>query len=872
MLPGEMINIRNFLKFNLFVWSKLINIFKVNIITILIILTIFNNNLIATNTNHNNDNDNNNNNNHNLIYPVDNTDWQDLTWHPNKSVRLCSGCYLEPKYPLEITKHLVPNTLVINSNKTKLISKGRSRFDGNVVVAKNNQKLTADHVIVIQNSAGQVESFTAVGKVKLTEPGIRLLGNRGKLFLKDNRKIMYKANYRIYDKHATGNADHLEVLQDQIINMPNATYSTCAPNEQIWKLSAKQVKLNKNTGRGEAWHAKMYIKDTPIFYWPYVNFPLDKRRQTGFLLPIISSNSNDGFTLGIPWYWNIAPNYDYTFSPIYMSKRGVKFNNQFRYLTNKSFGVIRFNFLFKDREYKNYIKQTINNRGSIQENDLRYLKLFNSKNDFRYGIAYHNISNLDSLGKVYINYNRVSDDHYLKDFGKDLGQVSINSLFKVTKNHNKINNFYGAGAYLEELLHSSSLHLEQSINLENSNKYGALNIKFSQYQTLYPFISTTIEEQYKKIPEINWSHYPINVTPATYFKFNINYTDFKLKHFANLDPKTTGKRINFRPSLEYSQFNSYGYIKPRLQLDILNYHDLNLSNLDVRANKPRNTSRMMPIFDINNGVYLYRDIDVNWQQTLEPRIYYLYVPKRKQDHYPNFDSQFIEYSYHQLFRDNRYTGLDRLADANQVTFGLKTSLRKFGGKEKASFAIARTRSFKKLTPYLQENLVTSKWSPIAMLLNYNLSPKWSLETNLVMDQLNKFRNTSIESKHLLGEDKIINLSYQYSKHKEVPEHQLQASSIWVVNDRLSLLGKIDYDLNRKRFFYSLAGLEFNGCCTIVRFAIARSLLTTENLVHSKYNNKFLAQIVFKGFTELGDLEDNYLSGKIPGYRSYSKYN
>ncbi|MGI9214485.1 MAG: LPS-assembly protein LptD, partial [Gammaproteobacteria bacterium] len=352
-------------------------------------------------------------------------------------------------------------TLVINSNKTKLISKGTSTFDGNVVVAKNNQKLTADHVTVMQNSAGQVESFTAVGKVKLTEPGMRLLGNRGKLFLKDNRKIMYKANYRIYDHHATGNAEHLEVLQDQIINMPNATYSTCAPNDQIWKLSAKQVKLNKHTGRGEAWHAKMYIKDTPIFYWPYVNFPLDKRRQTGFLLPIISSNSNDGFTLGIPWYWNIAPNYDYTFSPIYMSKRGIKFNNQFRYLTNKSLGVIRCNVLFKDREYKNYIKQKINNRGSIPANDLRYIKLFNSKNDFRYGVAYHNISDLDSLGKVYINYNRVSDDHYLRDFGKDLGQVGINSLFKVTKNHNKIHNFYGAGAYLEELLHSTSLHLEQ---------------------------------------------------------------------------------------------------------------------------------------------------------------------------------------------------------------------------------------------------------------------------------------------------------------------------------------------------------------------------------------------------------------------------
>lgn len=806
-----------------------------------------------------------NNKNNNLDLKInDNTDWQNLSRHSDKSIRLCSGCYVESKYPVDITQNVDPDTLVINADRTKLIPKGKSTFEGNVVIAKNNQKLTTERAIVTQNSEGRIASFLAIGKVKLLEPGIRLLGSKGNFIVQENYKIMYNINYRIYNRHATGDAEQLEVFEDQTMIMPNATYTTCAPNNQVWKLHAKRVKLNQVTGRGEAWHAKMYIKDVPIFYWPYVNFPLDKRRQTGFLLPIINNNTNDGFTVGLPWYWNIATNYDYTFSPIYMTKRGLKVNNQFRYLTNKSLGVIRFNFIFKDNAYKNYINEKISHRTAILDNDLRYNRLFNAKKNVRYGITYHNINYINNIGKMYINYNKVSDDHYLKDFGKDLGQVRLNSSFK---NFGKYHNLYGAGASIEELSHSSSQHLEQSIGLENSNQYGIFNIRLHQYQTIYPLVATKSEEQFKKFPEINWYNHAVQIAPMTYARFNFNYTDFKLRKIENLEPKTTGNRLNLRPSIEYSMLNSYGYSRSRLQLDILNYHNLKLNKFDLSANKPTNSARIIPIFDINNGLYLYKNLSNNWQQMLEPRIYYLYVPKRKQDHYPVFDSQFIEYSYHQLFRDNRFTGYDRLADANQITFGIKTSLN-FKGEEKASFAIARARTFTRQIPYLQEQLVPGKWSPIAMLLNYRVSSKCFLENNLVMDQLIKrFRTNTITSQYVFSEDKIINLSYQYSKYKEIPEHQWQASSVWAVNDRFNLLAKIDYDLSRKKILYSLAGLEFNSCCTIMRLVVAKHLLFSEDSVKAKYNNKFLAQIIFKGFADLGDLEDNYLSSKIAGHKS-----
>ena len=801
--------------------------------------------------------------------PQDDSDWQIFPYCQQKVNKLCGGYYLEARYPLGITKDHPVDTLIINSDQTKLVSKGLSSFDGNVVVAKNNQQLTADHATVQQNSNEEIESYKANGNVKLTEPGLRVIGSSAEVLQKKGYKVIYDANYRMYARHATGDASKIEIFKDNTMHMPNASYTTCKPGDNNWRLAAKKVKLNKSTGRGEAWHAKMYVKDVPIFYWPYINFPIDRRRQSGFLLPTMGSSSKHGATLGLPWYWNVAENYDYTISPFYLSKRGYKFDNQFRYLTNKSLGIFRFNILSKDKGYSNFVREKIASPGNMATNDMRYRSL--RSNNKRYAVWISNNTEIEKNWNLYVNYNKVSDSNYLQDFGQDIGQSNLNSIAKFS-NSNPANISSNSGSSLEEIMHSSSLHLEQSAKLENINKYGLLKFRALQYQTLYPFEGPVANEQYKKMPEIAWSSNYIYLSQQSRARYNFSHVDFKMRSIDSIATNTTGKRMHVRPSFEHPIYRTYGYLKPRVQFDALSYKDLKLSQADILNKKPNKPSRVIPILDINSGLNFSRNFNNNWQQTLEPKIYYLYVPKTEQNRYPIFDSGFMEYSYDQLFRDNRYSSVDRLSDANQVTLGVKTGLQPAdSGEEKASFGIARARYFSSLTPYLGENLQFGRWSPIAMLFNYHLTPQVLLEANVVKQKLNQTRSSTFTGQYKLEDDKIINLGYQYIRFTQVPQHQGQTSFVWAIKDDINLLGKFDYDLSQKRSVYSLAGVELHGCCTILRFAIARSLFSAENFLQKRYDNKFLAQIVFKGFTDMGNLENNYLYSKIPGYKAQEKF-
>lgn len=742
-------------------------------------------------------------------------DWQENNACQKSTDLLCGGCYIQPVYPLSTTKNYPFNTVIIKADQTKLINKGLSNFNGNVLIAKNNQQLTADQAKVQQNAKGEIESFTAIGNVNLIEPNMRIIGTKAEVLQKNNYKIIYQANYRLYNRHARGTSDQIEIFDDNTLHLPNASYTTCKPHSNTWCLKAKKLIINKTIGRGEAWDTKMYLKDVPIFYLPYINFPIDDRRQSGFLLPSFGINSKNGTTISTPFYVNLAENYDYTLSPIYMSHRGIKFDNKFRYLTQKSSGNWQFNFL--------------------------------STNKFRYATWITNNINITNNWNLFIKYNKVSDNNYLYDFGQDLGQI----------NQKIVNNI--AETSLEETMQNSSLHLEQSVKLENFNKYGLFKVRLLQYQTLYPTNGPIAQEQYKKMPEILWNSNYIYLPNNYRTKYSISYIDFKLRSFDHTAQKPTGKRIHLLPSLEHNFYTSYGSLKPRIQLDTLSYHDLNLAN---------NNSRITPIFDVNSGLTFSKTLTNNLQQTLEPKIYYLYVPKIKQHHYPIFDTSVTEFSYDQLFRSNRYNGPDRLAEANQITFGLKSNFyQQSTGEEQASIGIARAIYLRGLTAYLGENLDFGKWSPIGIVLNYRINPKLSLEANIVRQKLNQTRTSNFSGQYRFSEQQIINLGYQYSKFTSTPQHQGQTSITWAITNNLNFLGKLDYDLNQKRSIYNLAGVEIHGCCLILRLAYSRSLLPTDNLLKKQYNNKILAQIIFKGLNngEVGNLSSNEIFNKIPGY-------
>ena len=128
----------------------------------------------------------------------------------------------------------------------------------------------------------------------ITEPDVRIDGDNADYYAKEDTKTVTNASFRVYSSHLRGTSCKLKAVGKDLMYLPKGSFSTCAPDSNAWYIKAKRIKLSKETGRGEAWHTKLYVKDVPVFYWPYVNFPIDNRRQTGFLFPEFKSSSNYG--------------------------------------------------------------------------------------------------------------------------------------------------------------------------------------------------------------------------------------------------------------------------------------------------------------------------------------------------------------------------------------------------------------------------------------------------------------------------------------------------------------------------------------------------------------------------------------------------
>ena len=764
-------------------------------------------------------------------------DWVVNSNCTKRSDKLCYGYYLEPKYPFPLNDNAEEQPVIINSDELELVNKGSSKFQGHVVANQGNKQLTANKAYVVRDEkTGQLKLLQAEGNVKITEPDLRVNGTKAYYFYQEKKRIIYYSKYRIYSAHAYGISDSITTYNNTRMELPNASYTTCAPNSNVWKIKAKKAKFNKETGRGEAWHSILYIKNAPIFYWPYVNFPIDDRRKTGFLMPELKRSSKHGATLITPFYWNLAPNYDATITPYFMSERFLKIDSQFRYLTDKSTGEINFNFLPKDKKYKG-------------ENKFRYSTYIKDKTKFNKNF------NLE------IDYTKIGDDDYLYDFHENA---------KLVDHHLQRD--------LSNPYQNSVTTVLQKAQLQYRFQLGTINTLVEQHQNLYPKDGPSAPEVHKKLPEINFQS---NTFDLPYnFKWGAfgSYTSFKIREMPEVETKTTGTRYHAKPFISYPIANPGWFFKPKMQVHIINYKKLNLSKTDLNKNKPNQADCIIPTYNMDAGLIFEKSLKINKKpfiQTLEPRIYYLKVPYKNQEHLPIFDSALIEFDYYQAFRDNRYSGIDRVGEANQLGMGIESKFfTSATNTEKAKIGISRIIYFKDRTNHLnyRAKKEAKRWSPIAATGTYHINDNWNITGNLVKENLKKTKRGSINVQYICDPLHVINAGYQFirseSFNKQVNKHlhtkKLEFSSAWEIIPQMRLLGRINYDINLKRTANMLLGAEFHGCCTIIRIVHMRNILIERNLSEKKYDHTIALQFVLKGFASSSNLDRSELR-LIPGY-------
>ncbi len=811
---------------------------------------------------------------------------EELGWISQKNTR-CGGYYLDDPftYPEELVKR---NLVQITSTGPALYAKhGTSTLQGNVTISQIGEQIKSNRALLYRDPVtGKLSAIDLVGDVHLREPNTLVIAKVAHVDLitkmKSLKNILYRTgisteiktvtldNQTLQESHpvtelsAWGQANELTQAEPKIYELQQVSYSTCPPDSNVWEVRASSIVLNKNTGRGVAKHARLYIKRIPVFYTPYLNFPIDKRRETGFLPPSFTTTGQSGAAASVPFYWNLAPNYDTTITPTYYAKRNWQLTNLFRYLTPTTNGRLNISALRNDKLFSHF--QTTSQekyQSSADPYVLANLNRLESAGSARGALSWQNNMQFNEHWTSGVDYNYVTDDYYLRDLRNDLNEVTDNQLLQ-----------------------------QASVSYKSTN--WNFMTRLQQYQTLHPVDETApFQNQYSRFPQVVLNgDYPNQRYGLDYFISN-DVTHFDLRDTpgsSTLLPM--GNRTHIQPGVSLPFNLPYFYVTPRVQMSFSQYELGHVSN-----NSLKNLGMALPIIDVGSGMYFDRDVRLfgfNLRQTLEPQVYYTYVPYHNQTRFPLFDTTLNTLTYDQLFTYNRFSGLDRLGDANQVAVGLTTRfLDADSGYERIRAGIGQLFYFRHRVVTLCTITDTNcpdattrrdnklRRSPISGTFTYTLNPHWSVTGNTIWNvQTNNVDNQSANIQYSPDSKRVINLGYNFVRQGDLipgtdPNSnanslkQADLSFAWPVLRDWSVVGRATKSINRNYFQNLIFGLQYDSCCWAVRLIGGRTFTNLDPNSHTpQYNPQIFLQFALRGLGNFGSGDPSqFLSSNIGGYNT-----
>ncbi|MES9858665.1 MAG: LPS-assembly protein LptD [Sedimenticola sp.] len=671
-------------------------------------------------------------------------------------------------------------------------------FDGDVQIRQGSELLEGQHVRYNRTT----DDVDSQGGSYLEQKGVRIAGETIHYNLGSRTGRTEQAEYRLLDRTARGSADEAIIDGPGLSHYSNVSYSTCRPGEDDWIIKADELEINQSTGIGTARDTTLAFKGVPFLYTPYFSFPIDDRRMSGFLVPSVGAGDNTGFDLSIPYYFNIAPNMDATFTPRVMAKRGLLLGGEMRYLAKNFQGQINAEILPSDSDRG---AGENSNRGAYQ------LRLG--------GIP-------EPRWSYDISADYVSDSDYLDDLGNSLAATSTQ--------------------YQERrgdlLYHGDGWNFMSRVQ---------------SYQTIDNNIALN-SRPYSRMPQLtlDWGR------PDQLYGLDYHLHSEYVRFDHPSSTKVKAQRIDLKPGISMPLERSWGYLTPKLTLRHTLY---NLS--DQSAGIASSQSRTLPTLSVNSGLFF--DRETNWfgekiDQTLEPRLYYLYTPYEDQSTLPVFDSSALGLSFGNLFTENRFSGADRVGDANQLTAALTSrSLYGDSGREILRASIGQTLYFRDRDIQLPGVTAANDDSSATFAeLAANLGNDWRFASNL---QWNPHNNAGIERSalsvnYLDDQQRILNLAHRFTDNSI---EQLDLSGRWPVTHRVSLVGRWTHSLRQEQMMEAFAGLEYDSCCWSTRL-VARQFRTSAT---AEPTASIFLQLELKGLTSIGDRVDQFLEKGVLGYRS-----
>jgi LPS-assembly protein len=378
--------------------------------------------------------------------------------------------------------------------------------------------------------------------------------------------------------------------------------------------------------------------------------------------------------------------------------------------------------------------------------------------------------------------------------------------------------------------------------------------KVQSYQTLQDPLAP-ITPPYQRMPQ-----FLLSAAKPDYHGADLTFSS----EFVSFQHPTqaTGKRLMLYPSASYPMREIYGYFTPKIGLNLTHYA------LDQTTTASPDTTRILPIVSADSGLFFERSWDLKdktYLQTLEPRLFYLYVPQRNQSNIPIFDTSEASFNFAQIFSENIFTGTDRINDANQLTLSLTSRLLEPDtGAERLRAAFGQRYHFKNQEVTLASAPRDRQFSDMLFSLGGRLNSAVTLDTLLQYDPDQKvIQNSTVSARYLPEPGKTLNLSYRYNRELL---NQIDISSQWPLSGRWYGLMRYNYSLTDSKVLEAIGGLEYNAGCWATRAVVHR--LTTAT---AEVTNAFFVQLELNGVSQLGPNPLDILKQSIPGYTKTNEF-
>lgn len=706
----------------------------------------------------------------------------------------------EPAEPAPSTPAAPPadsNKIQLSADSAELGVNGDTSLKGNVNVRQGERQITAEDMTYDAENT----SFKVEGSLEYVDPLVRVKGHGGNYSTSEGADFN-AAEFELRQRAARGAAGSLSLSPQGVIDLQDVQFTTCPREDESWRIRAKSIVLDTRSKVGTGRGTRVEFKDVPIIYLPWMSFPLGNQRKSGFLFPSIGHSTRSGFQLAVPYYWNIAPQADLTFEPVYYALRGPDLAGEFRYLTEHNTGKLDVNYLPNDQE----------------------------THEARYRFSIGHVADLPHDFRLTVNAATVSDNRYFEDFAQGPEGTSVSFV-------------------------------ERFAQLRYRDEHWLLSLEAQNFQTLIQPVETLVpgseftegDKPYSRLPRLVASG-DFGWGPHEWLRYGF---DSELVNFYR-SFGVTGWRLDAAPSLTLDLGNSAYFLRPSIAWRTTQYQ-LDRAGVGVDDSP----SRSLPIASLDAGLVFERPSGRRGQRsvTLEPRLLYLNIPYRNQDALPLFDTALPDLNLVQLFRTNRYVGADRVSDANQVSVGVTTRLLDADdGRQFLAATLGQIIYFDTPRVLLPgETRRSGDTSDYVAQLELTAFKDWNADIGVQWNpEENRKERTQVRLQYKPGAEKVVNAGYRFQRDRL---DQGELSAAWPVARHWNLYARYVHSFQDDKALERFAGLEYSSCCWRMRM-LGRRFVSSRT---GEQDTGIYLQLELTGLASVGSAADAFLSSAIRGY-------